>query len=96
MQSVFQMRSANGLTQDHIAAMLDVDKGLVSKRLNGNDNLTLRTCSYMGTAMQCRVFVTFVPYENVGTNNSYNSIGSTGTINRPFKVSAPEPQTVNG
>jgi hypothetical protein len=71
MQGAFQMRADSGLTQDNIATMLDIDKGLVSKRLNGTENLTLRTLSYMGTAMECRVTITFTPYDRVGTQN-YN------------------------
>lgn len=40
-----------GLTQREIAETLDIDPGLVSKRLNGPGNLTLRTLSDLYTAM---------------------------------------------
>jgi transcriptional regulator with XRE-family HTH domain len=81
MQSAFQMRAEAGLTQDNIATMLDIDKGLVSKRLNGTENLTLRTLSYMGTAMCCRVTIVFTPYESVGNGNYYKPTESVnGTI----------------
>src|SRR5262245_38082934 len=72
MREAFDMRAdATGLTQDDLATMLDVNKALISKRLNGEANQTLRTLSYMGTCMNCRVKVTFVPYEEIGTRNFY-------------------------
>jgi hypothetical protein len=66
-----------GSSQDHIAQSLDIDKSLVSRRLNGTENLTLKTLSYMGTAMGCRLHVSFVPYAMVGTTNTYTSTRST-------------------
>jgi transcriptional regulator with XRE-family HTH domain len=73
MREAFQHRAqSEGLTQDDIAVRLSVDKGLISKRLNGTDNLTLRTLSNMGSAMNCRVVVTFKPYEYVGIENVFN------------------------
>jgi len=71
MQDAFRMRAQSGLTQDHLASKLGVDKGLISKRLNGVENLTLRTLSNMGTAMECRVNVSFEPYEQIGLSNFY-------------------------
>jgi transcriptional regulator with XRE-family HTH domain len=61
--------AASGLTQDHIAYALDVDKSLISRRLNGSENLTLKTLSHMGSAMGCRLTIKFVPYSHVGTGN---------------------------
>ena len=66
MQDAF---AASGLTQDEIAALLDVDKSLISKRFNGTENLTLKTMSHMGTAMKCRLHVAYVPYDQVGLSN---------------------------
>jgi len=68
------MRAAyadSGLTQDDISVLLDVDKSLISKRLNGTENLTLKSMSHMGTAMDCRLLVAFIPYQYVGTTNYY-------------------------
>jgi hypothetical protein len=59
--------AASGLTQDYIACALDVDKSLISRRLNGSENLTLKTLSFMGSSMGCRLSITFVPYAHVGT-----------------------------
>jgi hypothetical protein len=67
----------SGLSQEHLAAALDVDKSLISRRLNGSENLTLKTLSYMGTAMGCRLTVSFVPYAMVGTGNTYTYTPST-------------------
>jgi transcriptional regulator with XRE-family HTH domain len=85
MESAFELRAAAGLTQDDLATMLGVDKALISRRLNGVENMTLRVMSFMGTAMQCRVRVSFEPYENVGTSNFFNptpsaQVGSSGAL----------------
>jgi transcriptional regulator with XRE-family HTH domain len=72
MRGRFAMCAADGLTQDDLATMLDVDKSLISKRMNGNENLTLKTLSFMGTAMGCRLTVRFVPYEQLGRSNYYS------------------------
>jgi transcriptional regulator with XRE-family HTH domain len=64
------MRAAfakSGMTQDELAAKLGIDKGLVSKRLNGNDNLTLRTLSFMASAMGCRLVIEPLPYAEVAS-----------------------------
>jgi transcriptional regulator with XRE-family HTH domain len=63
MRETFQTRASQGLTQDDIAAMLSVDKSLISRRLNGGENLTLKTLSFMGSAMKCKVTVQYLPYE---------------------------------
>ncbi len=65
---------ASGLSQDEVAESLDVDKSLISRRLNGSENLTLKTLSYMGTAMGYRLSITFVPYALVGNGNTYTSM----------------------
>jgi hypothetical protein len=85
--------AASGLTQDHMACALDVDKSLVSRRLNGSENLTLKTLSYMGSAMGCRIAITFIPYSMVGVGNSYtytpSAKFSTTSINQmPMAVPA--------
>lgn len=53
------------LSQDQIAARLGVDKGLISKRLKGQENLTLKTLSFMATAMDCRLQINFIPYDEI-------------------------------
>lgn len=55
----------SGLTQDQLAAKLGVDKGLISRRLNGNENLTLRTMSFMASAMGCRLRIHPLSYDKV-------------------------------
>jgi ribosome-binding protein aMBF1 (putative translation factor) len=62
----FRFRSQFGLTQDDLANRLGVDKGLISKRLRGRENFTLKTLSAMASAMDCRLLISFVPYEEVG------------------------------
>jgi transcriptional regulator with XRE-family HTH domain len=76
---------ARDITQDELAARLDTDKALISKRLNGKENLTLRTLSYMATGLKCRVTITFTPYENIGSGNYFTTVNS--GIDRPVKTS---------
>lgn len=61
----------SGFTQDELALRLNCDKSLISKRLNGAANLTLKTLSFMGTAMECRLKINFVPFAQVGTSNHF-------------------------
>ena len=62
MRKAFQL---SGLNQDQIAAKLGVDKSLISRRLNGLENLTLKTLSFMATAIGCRLKIEYVPYDEV-------------------------------
>jgi hypothetical protein len=61
----------SGLTQDELAARLGVDKSLISKRLNGSENLTVKTLSQMGTGMGHRLIIGYQPYESCGMTNYY-------------------------
>jgi len=65
MIKAFDKRVKDGnFSQDDIAKLLDIDKGLVSRRLNGTKNLTLRTLSSMASAMGCYLIINFSPYED--------------------------------
>jgi transcriptional regulator with XRE-family HTH domain len=55
----------SGLTQDELAEKLGIDKSLISKRLNGSENLTLKTLSFMATALNCRLKIEPLPYHQV-------------------------------
>lgn len=55
----------SGLTQDELADLLGADKGLTSKRLHGKANLTLKTLSFIASALKCRLQIYFVPYDEV-------------------------------
>ena len=73
MRQIFRIRSYNNsLTQDDIASTLNIDKSLVSRRLNGEENFTLKTLSFMATAMRCRLQINFRPYEELGHGNNYD------------------------
>lgn len=70
MQQAFDKRAKEqGLTQEKLAILLGIDKGLVSKRLRGTENLTLRTMAGMATAMDCCLKVNFVPHEDMPKPN---------------------------
>jgi transcriptional regulator with XRE-family HTH domain len=62
---------SSGLSQDELAARLGVNKSVISRRLNGSDNLTIKTLSQMGTAMGCRLITTYQPYALSGTCNYF-------------------------
>jgi transcriptional regulator with XRE-family HTH domain len=73
MRRVFKIRAHDdGLTQDDIAARLNIDKSLVSRRLTGEENFTLKTLSFMASAMRCRLQIHFRPYEELGHGNNYD------------------------
>lgn len=73
MRQLFKLRAhTDGLTQDDIATSLQIDKSLVSRRLNGEENFTLRTLSFMATAMRCRLQIRFRPYEELGHGSNYD------------------------
>ena len=70
MIMAFEKRAADeGLTADQLAQLLDVDKSLISRRLNGRDNLTLKTLSNMATALRCKLGILFNPYEAIPRSN---------------------------
>src|SRR3982074_3656701 len=71
MRKIFKTRAASGLSQDDIAKSLDIDKSLVSRRLNGEENFTLKTLSFMATSMKCRLNIQFRPYEELGEGNNF-------------------------
>src|SRR6266567_3182518 len=73
MRRLFRIRaSTEGITQDDIADALDIDKSLVSRRFKGEENVTLRTLSFMASAMRCRLQINFRPYEELGHGNNYD------------------------
>jgi transcriptional regulator with XRE-family HTH domain len=82
MRNVFKRLAASGLTQDDLAEKLGVDKALVSKRLRGRENLTLKTMSFMATAMGCRLSIGYVPFDAVQAPNRIEP-GPIGFINLP-------------
>jgi len=96
MSDAFQYRAhTGGLTQDELAQRLNVDKGLISRRLNGTENLTIKTLSFMGTAMGCRLNISFVPYEQMGSSN-YFQPSAFATPMQPVNVgSSQHPATSN-
>jgi transcriptional regulator with XRE-family HTH domain len=51
IQQTFFEETASGLTQKEISETLGIDPALVSRRLNGPGNITLRTLSDLYTAM---------------------------------------------
>jgi transcriptional regulator with XRE-family HTH domain len=71
LRRAFKLRSSGGMSQDDLAVMLQTDKGLISKRLNGEANLTLKTLSYLASALACRLLIIFQPYEDIAASNYY-------------------------
>ena len=64
MADAFDAKAEKGeISQDDLAKLLNVNKGLISGRLNGTKNLTLRTLSEMASALDCYLLINFEPYE---------------------------------
>jgi transcriptional regulator with XRE-family HTH domain len=72
MRRAFQR---SGLSQDELAFSLDADKGLISKRLHGQENLTFKTLSFMASALGCRLAINFVPYNEVAEVEQRSTAG---------------------
>ena len=87
MCGAFEKRQAQGVNQDYVAARLDVDKGLISKRLNGRKNLTLRVLSYMASALNCKLAIQFVPYEDMRPSNYFFGCMGPGIGEQPRSAS---------
>jgi transcriptional regulator with XRE-family HTH domain len=73
MRRAFQR---SGLSQDALAVKLDADKSLVSRRLHGKENLTLKTLSFMASAFGCRLAIFFVPYEEIAAVEQIATAGN--------------------
>jgi len=75
MRQMFRLRSdTEKLSQDDMAARLDINKSLISRRLKGEENFTLKTLSFMASAMRCRLQIRFRPYEELGHGNNYDLV----------------------
>lgn|SRR6266850_3213885 len=61
----------SGLNQDELASRCGVSKSYVSKRLNGEENLTIKTLARFGTGMSHRLVIMYQPYSEVGQTNFY-------------------------
>ena len=61
IQKTFAEEAESGLTQKEIAETLDIDQALVSRRLSGPGNITLRTLSDLYTAMGRAPLSNFTP-----------------------------------
>jgi transcriptional regulator with XRE-family HTH domain len=76
----FELRAkSDDFTQDTLAKLLGVNKGVVSRRLNGSANITIKTLGNMATALRCRLLVKLQPYEDVSPRNyqsEYHGINS--------------------
>jgi hypothetical protein len=51
--------------------------------LKGEENFTLKTLSFMATAMNCRLNIQFRPYEELGEGNNFFLERASGIPNPP-------------
>ncbi len=96
--AMWQAFKKRGLSQDQIAERLGVDKALISKRLKGRENLTLKTLSFMASAMECRLTIGYLPYEEVEASIPYyDPIAPQGSTEQSDEAMAdsPLPRTIN-
>jgi transcriptional regulator with XRE-family HTH domain len=68
-ETFLKRRNTHGVTQQAIADRLGWNKALVSRRLHARGNLTFKTLSALATAMDCRLKVDYVPYEEMAASN---------------------------
>lgn len=73
LRQAFADRAGDGLTQDDLAKMLRTDKAAISRRLNGQENFTLKTLSYLATALRCRLNIVFQRQEDVAPINYFSA-----------------------
>jgi transcriptional regulator with XRE-family HTH domain len=93
MREAFRIRANNeGLTQDDMAKALNINKSLVSRRLNGDENFTLKTLSFMATAMRCRLQIRFRPYEVLGHGDNFDNASDDETELRAINEGLPSPK----
>jgi|SRR5580658_1432315 transcriptional regulator with XRE-family HTH domain len=94
-QTYHEEQEARGLTKTAVAAALGVDLSVVSRRLNGIGNITLRTISDTYTAMDREPLSNFVapraPVEEDDNSDHHPVIMRERAV--PFKI---EPQTQRG
>lgn len=70
MMDAFDSRIENdSFNQETLAALLGVNKGVISRRINGSANITLKTLSNMATALKCRLNISFQRYEELPKRN---------------------------
>jgi transcriptional regulator with XRE-family HTH domain len=80
MNEVFdRLHREEGLTQDQVAQRLGVNKSLVSRRLHGEENQTLRSMSAMATGMRCVLNISFTPYKDMASVRA-GTVASDGAI----------------
>ncbi|MEQ1706403.1 MAG: helix-turn-helix transcriptional regulator, partial [Rickettsiales bacterium] len=91
MMDIFDNRvENNGFNQDVIAILLNVNKGVISRRLNGSANITLKTLSNMATALKCKLNINFEPLEKLQRKNYYSPFEN---INSMFPTSKTTAET---
>jgi transcriptional regulator with XRE-family HTH domain len=71
LRQAFALRASQGLTQADYAARIDADEGLISKRLKGKENMTLRTLSVMASGLGCGLVISFKPFESYDNKGNY-------------------------
>ena len=82
MMDAFDKRVENdNFNQETLAVLLGVNKGVISRRINGSANITIRTLSNMATALKCRLNISFQRYEDLPRRNYYSQFEG---INRKF------------
>lgn len=99
LRALFRRRQREtGLTQNEVADRLGVDDAVISKRLNGEANLTLNTVSDLARAMEGLVDVKITAIEDFSHHSrvlsSWSDISDAGEFFAP-RISSPFiPQTL--
>lgn len=99
MMEAFDSRVENDdFNQEALATLLDVNKGVISRRINGSANITLKTLSNMATALKCRLNINFQRYEDLpkkNYNSPYENLNARFAKNTKAAVQWNSPETIN-
>ena len=81
LHDAFEHRSKDwGLTKTDLAKALNVNKSVISRRLNGSCNFTLEVISDMARALEYRPFIELKSYESLadqGNKQPYEYVQTT-------------------
>lgn len=84
LRAIFRRRKKEeGIKQKDIAARLNVDPGIVSRRLKGEENVSLDWVSDIARAMDARVEVNIRPLADIGRSDHAVYTWETPATQRP-------------
>lgn len=96
VQMLWRRRKAEGMTQKDVAAAIDWDEGLLSKKLSGPGNWTLRTLGALVEALRGDLQIVVAPVEQPLPGLRRNADAYSGYRSSPLKTDIPAASTSSG